>query len=66
MHTFGQRLAQLRQQKGLSQEEFAVVFKVSKSRIGMYETDQREPDFDMLIQFADYFQVTLDYLIRGK
>lgn len=66
MQTFGERLAELRQQKGLTQDELAAEFKVSKSRIGMYETDQREPDFDMLITIANYFAVTLDYLIRGK
>lgn len=66
MTTFGGRLSQLRNQRGLSQSELAKRFNISKSTLAMYEIDQREPNFEMLILIAEYFDVTMDYLILGK
>lgn len=66
MTTFGQRIASLRKKRGLTQFELAKLLNISKSALGMYETDKREPNFETLIQIADYFEVTLDYLIVGK
>lgn len=66
MTTFGKRLANLRKKKGLSQFELAKRLNISKSTLGMYEINKREPNFETLIQIAEYFEVTLDYLIVGK
>lgn len=66
MTTFGERIAKLRKKKRLTQLELAKRLNISKSTLGMYEINKREPNFEMLIQLAEYFEVTLDYLIVGK
>ena len=61
----GSRLKELREKKGLKQEELALALSVSPSAIGMYERDYREPSDELLIKIADFFNVTTDYLL-GK
>jgi transcriptional regulator with XRE-family HTH domain len=63
MTIFGERLKVLREQRSLSQEEFGRVFNVAQTTIGMYERGNREPNFEKLKQFADFFGVSIDYLI---
>ena len=62
---FGSKLRDLRKREGLSQEELAKKLGVSKSTIGMYEQGQRKkPQSDeVLKKIADFFNVTLDYLM---
>lgn len=57
------RLKELRNQKGLTQRDFSKVFKVSTGAIAMWETGKRQPDNDMMIKLADYFGVSVDYLL---
>ena len=57
------RLKELRRKKDITQEELAKQLQLSPSTIGMYETGRREPDFDTLQMIADYFHVSVDYLI---
>jgi repressor LexA len=57
------RLKELRRTKDITQEELAKQMQLSPSTIGMYETGRREPDFDTLQKFADFFHVSTDYLI---
>lgn len=61
--TFGSRLRILRKEKGLHQSELGEIFGLSPSAIGSYERDLREPAYNHLIAFADYFQVSIDYLL---
>lgn len=63
MPSFGDRLSELRKEKGLSQQELADLFEISKSAIAMYETDRREPDNETLKKLATYFNVSTDYLL---
>lgn len=65
MSTFGARLKLLRKQDDLTQDALAKALGISKSTISMYENGNREPDFETLEAFADYFNVDLDYLM-GK
>ncbi len=60
---FGRKLAALRKEKNLTQEELANAVNISKSTIAMYETSKRNPDMDTLKEFATYFNVTTDYLL---
>lgn len=53
----------LRQASGYTQQELADKLGISRSRIGMYETGAREPDFETLEAIADFFNVDIDYLI---
>lgn len=63
---FADRLKQLRNEKGITQVEFAKIFNISSGTIAMWETGRRTPDVDMLGRIADYFDVTVDYLLFDK
>lgn len=61
--TFGDRLRELRLSKGLRQIDLCEILKVSKSAVGAYERNEREPVYKQLMNLADYFNVSLDYLL---
>lgn len=61
--TFGQKLRYLRKEKDLTQEELSKLIKVSRAAIGRYENDERTPDYETLKGFADFFNVSVDYLL---
>lgn len=63
MGTFGQRLRELRKQRGISQNELSKHIGVSKSSVNMYERGEREPGFETLEAIADFFNVNMDYLL---
>ena len=63
MNMFGLRLKSLRKNKNISQKELAKIVGVAESTIGMYERDVRKPDFELLKKFADFFDVSTDYLL---
>lgn len=57
------RLKSLREQKGLTQADLAKLTNISTSAIGMYEQGRREANHETLIKLANFFHVTVDYLI---
>jgi transcriptional regulator with XRE-family HTH domain len=59
----GTRVKELRTKIGLAQKEFSDDIKINQSTIGMIETGRREPGYDILLKFAEYFNVTTDYLL---
>ena len=61
---FGNVLKNLRESIGMNQEELSEKFGISKSTIGMYETNKREPNFELLKEFANFFNVSTDYLLE--
>ena len=63
---FGNDIAELRKEKGLSQKHLAELLSISTSTLGMWELSKRESSFDNLIAIADYFEVSIDYIIRGN
>ncbi|CAH0122594.1 hypothetical protein PAE9249_05166 [Paenibacillus sp. CECT 9249] len=60
---FARRLAELRNSRHLTQYELADRLQFSRAQIGNYEQGTREPDFQTLIIFADFFDVSVDYLL---
>ncbi len=60
---FSLRLKELREQKGKSQAQLANEIGVSLGCVGMWESTQQVPPAKRLLQLADYFGVTVDYLI---
>ena len=62
---FKDTLRELRKKKGLSQIELAEKLGFSKSLIGLYETGDRKPSFEALEALADFFNISIDYLM-GK
>lgn len=61
----GARIKLLREELGLKQEELAKKLSVSPSAIGMYERDLREPNNELTLRIANFFNVSIDYLL-GK
>ena len=57
------RLKELRKSKNISQLKLALDLNMNQNSISRYETGEREADYETLIKFADYFNVSLDYLL---
>ncbi len=57
------RLKQCRKERGLSQREVAIYCDISERAYQNYEIMRREPKLEILIKIADYFGVSLDYLV---
>lgn len=62
---FLKNLKKLRQELGMNQTQLATAIGLSRSAIAMYESGQREPDLETLYTIAEYFKVSVDYLV-GK
>ncbi len=60
---FGKRLKILREKHHLSQQELGNKLSLAKQTISGYENGTRKPDQDILVRFADYFEVSVDYLL---
>ena len=60
---FGIRVKELREKAGLSMDQLATKLGVSKSRVNMWENSGTIPRGDVLIQLANYFKVSTDYLL---
>jgi len=60
---YGEILKHLRKNKGMSQQEIADKFHIDRSTYAKYETTQSQPNFETLIRIADYFDVSIDYLL---
>lgn len=63
MTTFASRVRELRQLKNLTQKQMAAEIGVSEILWRKYEAGDRTPTFEGLIAIADYFDVSVDYLV---
>lgn len=63
--TFGQRITNLRKEKGLTQNDIAEKIGVTSQAVSKWENDQATPDIDILIKLSDIFEISLDELL-GK
>lgn len=61
--TFSDRMVILRKSHSLTQKQLALSIGVSEIAIQNYESQRRKPAYDVLIALADYFDVSLDYLV---
>ena len=57
------RLKALRKERKISQLKLALDLNMNQNTISRYENMEREADYETLIAFADYFDVSLDYLL---
>ena len=57
------RLKELRRKRKISQLKLALDLNMNQNSISRYENCEREADYETLIKFADYFDVSLDYLL---
>lgn len=69
---FGQRLKELRVQKGYSMDKLIELYnskydaKMNKSTLSRYENGLQEPIYTVVVNLADFFNVTIDYLSGGQ
>lgn len=57
------RLKELRKSRNISQVKLAMDLNMNQNSISRYETGEREADYATLIALADYFDVSIDYLL---
>ena len=58
------RLKELRKKKGITQLKLAMDLGLNQNTVSRYETGEREADYKTLIMLADYFNVSVDYLLE--
>lgn len=58
------RLREIRKAKGISQLKLALELNTTQNTISRYETGAHEPGIKELISIADYFQISVDYLLE--
>lgn len=63
---FGTIIKELRERKGLSQEELGKIVGVSDKTVSSWEINRTEPKMGIVQLLADYFKVSTDYLIKGN
>jgi len=63
MILFGNRLRAMREDNDLTTEELAIKLHITTRALNYYENNMREPSFPLLIQIADYFKTSTDYLL---
>jgi len=61
--SFAAMLKQLREENKLSQKDIANFLGITRQAVASYELAKREPDYDVLKKLADYFDVSIDYLL---
>lgn len=61
---FLKRIAQLRKEKGLNQTGLALKLNITQYMVSAYENGRNQPSVDVLIQLADFFNVSVDYLLE--
>lgn len=57
------RLKELRQKRNISQLKLAIDLNMNQNSISRYERMDRQADYETLVAIADYFNVSLDYLL---
>ncbi len=59
-------LKEIRKKKGYSQLKVAFDLNISREALSYYANDKRSPDVEMLCRMSEYFNVSIDYLIKGE
>lgn len=59
-------IKRLRQDRGMNQEQLAEQLHVTRQAVSNWETGKTQPDIEMLVKIAEYFDVSVEYLIYGK
>lgn len=60
------RLREIRKAKGLTMKDVAKILNVSESAVSQYENGKRELDYASMTKLADYFNVSIDYLLERE
>ncbi len=60
---YNEIIQELRKDKGLTQTELAKIFLTTQRTISNWESGRNEPPYEMLIKYAKYFDVSVDYIL---
>jgi len=63
METFPERLQKLRERRRMNRKALGELCGLSKNIIGQYEKGEKEPSLRTLVELADFFEVSVDYLL---
>jgi transcriptional regulator with XRE-family HTH domain len=63
MSSFPERLVELRKSRSLTQKQLAEAIGAHERGIRFYEAGKKQPTLDSLMKLADYFDVSIDYLV---
>jgi len=63
---YGGRIAQLREENNMTQEELAEAIGITRAALSHYEKNRREPDYEITTRIANYFKVSTDWIINGN
>ena len=69
--TLGERLKKLRENENLTMEQLSEIFNKKyipgtyKSKISLWENNKQKPNIDSLEMYADYFNISIDFLLKG-
>ena len=61
----GKRIIEIRKQHGLTQEEFAERYHVTRQTISNWENGKSSPDLETLVSMSEDFNVSLDAMLKG-
>lgn len=64
--TAGEKIAKLRKEQNLTQEQFADLLKVSRQSVSKWELNSAYPDTEKLIRISKIFNCSLDYLLKDE
>lgn len=64
MYFLGDRIRDLRENADLKQKDLAQEFSINENTWSQYETNKRTPDMGIIKKIADYFGVSIDYLLN--
>lgn len=63
---YGDRMALLREERDLTQEELAEIIGITRAALSHYEKNRRQPEYKILAKIASYFDVSIDWIINGN
>lgn len=64
--TFAQKLISARKNSGYTQNQIAEILKIKRSTLASYETGRTQPDIESLGKLADFYCVSLDWLVGTR
>ncbi|MEI7026099.1 helix-turn-helix domain-containing protein [Paenibacillus sp. y28] len=62
----GKRISELREQQKITQEELARIIGVTRAALSHYENDRRQPAYDTLKKIAQFFSVSVEYVMEDS
>lgn len=63
---FGKKLRQARVEAGYTQQQIQEILNINRATLSRYESGEREPDFETLGKLADFYVVSVDWLLGTK